>query len=533
MQDYVIKKNHLNQEAIFHITTKKQISKWWKSIDILYKPPQSPQYYLATNEQGLQAIFCIDDPNTPISQWFKEISLSGLVEGTSKYYIATKEDHHGLLTKWKKIFSPEEEQQAIFRIDDPNTPITRWWKRISKAGLVNGESEYYIAQNKYGKEAIFHIRDPDQPISQWWDEVTPQGIIEGITDYYVVRNHQGLYALFHKDYPDQPLSGWWNYIYLGLSKEYYVAENSNEDKAIFHINHPHQPISRWWHGIGSYGIIQGYCDYYVAINENKKEAIFHKDDPYKPASQWWAKILPYGLMKGESEYYIAKDVNQQHAIFHKDVPNIPISQWWPYIYEEYGLINGGLEYYLVQNYSNQVAVFHKDNPDTALSCWGDHIYRTGLLNNASKYFVIKTNNQHIEVYHMDEPNYPLYEIPHRQVNAVLHVNENFAIIINKDDIILYDANFMESTHLQQLSDSVNAIIKELDTTINLRQTDILIGKYIQYDLIPIDLNKQLCLYNIEGNLLGRFNNLQTMEEYIQNHFINNHNATDMMILYHS
>ena len=204
------------------------------------------RYAIYHNKEGKEAVFN-DRTKERISQWWDKVHEDGLAFGESEYYIAETK------SKIWAIFHKDVKKMAIFHKNNPNEPITQWWDNINAAGLVEGKSEYYLAQNKDGKWAIFHKDNPNEPITQWWDYIYVEGLVDGRSEYYVAKNEEGKYAIFHKDNPNEPITQWWNTISLtGLVRgqtDYYVAQNKNGDYAIFHKDNPYEPISKWWKNI--------------------------------------------------------------------------------------------------------------------------------------------------------------------------------------------------------------------------------------------------------------------------------------------
>ena len=190
------------KHAIFYIDNKgnkKQISKWWDLIFSNGLIEGKSDYYIAQQDNE-QAIFHKDDPEHPISKWWKGIGgiealnddffgvpsifEAGLVEGESDYYLALRKEDH----KW-----------AIFHKDDPEHPISGWWRIIDMNGLLNGKNDYYKVENDDNEQAIFHKDDPDQPISKWLYEIYSLGLLEGKSDYYIAQNKDLYIYIFHKD----------------------------------------------------------------------------------------------------------------------------------------------------------------------------------------------------------------------------------------------------------------------------------------------------------------------------------------------
>jgi hypothetical protein len=119
-----------------------------------------------------QAIFYKDGKQ--VSNWYDGISSAGLVNGESDYYIASK--------NWK---------YAIFHKDGRR--ISDWYDAIYPDGLIRGQSDYYIA-DKNSKKAIFD--KSGKQVTDWLNWVDPYGLVEGQSDYYVVREVNDLYYIY-------------------------------------------------------------------------------------------------------------------------------------------------------------------------------------------------------------------------------------------------------------------------------------------------------------------------------------------------
>ncbi len=131
------------------------------------------------------------------------------MDGQSEYYIAVDEQY----------------KQAIFHKDNPNTPISKWWKYISKQGVIQHQSDYYIAKTHENKYAIFHKDNPQEPLSNWYAEITPEGLVSGTSDYYIAQNDEYKKALFHKDYKE-PVINWASSICLVTTMYDYMNPQS-------------------------------------------------------------------------------------------------------------------------------------------------------------------------------------------------------------------------------------------------------------------------------------------------------------------
>ncbi len=163
---------------------------------------EESEYYLAQDQDSKWAIFHINNPYQPISRWWRDILPDGLLQGQSNYYMVI-----------------ERMGQAIFHKDNPYEPVSQWWDDIDTYGVVNNQSEYYLAQNQHGKWAIFHIEYPYEPISNWWDYIYPTGLINGISDCY---------AVTEKDKPAIKI-----YHYSDMSQPIYTLTNVYKDALLY------------------------------------------------------------------------------------------------------------------------------------------------------------------------------------------------------------------------------------------------------------------------------------------------------------
>ena len=160
----------------------------------------------------------------------------------------------------------------------------------------------------HNKQQVIIDTETGQQVSQYWKQIEPFGLVEGTSEYYIAQNQNRKWAIFHKDNPDTPISKWHecissNGLLIGQSQYYYAALNQKGRTAIFHKDEPKAPISNWWYEITSYGLLQDRSEYYLARNQDWQQAIFHKDNPDNPISNWHENICPTGLVNGTSEYY--------------------------------------------------------------------------------------------------------------------------------------------------------------------------------------------------------------------------------------
>ncbi len=426
---------------------------------------------------------------------------------------------------------------ALFNVEN-NQRVSQWWEKINPFRLDTEESEYYIAENKQGKQAIFHIDNPSQPISQWWDDITIFGLVAGESEYYIAQNENKQFAIFHKDNPNKPVSQWWRHIeQKGLitgHSNYYIAKNQNNQYAIFHKDNPNEPITQWWRSISSEGIIEGKSKYYIAVNQKGEQAIFHVDNPHQPASQWWKNIDEYnGLIKNQSKYYIAEDRDDLKAIFHINNPDEPISQWWVHIYSD-GLVNNQSEYYIALNQEDKLAIFHVSNPDKPVSNWHKYISPVGLVSNISQCYATRDDDTSpVYVYHISDIWQPLYELPDEAWHELLYLNEDFAIYISDQYIKMYDSIQMKSNIIGQLTEDTQIFLDDMKyrvdpTYIDATVTSQLIHQYIDNEFLqflPIIIHniideepyRPCFLYTLNGEYIATFNSLNELCNYMNKH----------------
>lgn len=223
---------------IFSVHDKKFITKAKEVRAYAFLQGES-DYFIVKNNYLKEAIF--DKSGNQISDWYNQIKRNGLVDGESDYYIADKND-----------------KEAIFHKDGKQ--ITDWFDWIVPFGLVNGKSEYYIAK-KGDKETVFN-KDNKQ-VTDWFDHIYPEGLVTGESNYYIAEKN-GKYAIFRKD--SQRITDWYDYIFTS-------------------------------------GFVNGCSNYYL-VEKDDKEAIFHKDG-YQ-VTDWIHRIDLIGLVTGTSEYYIGE-----------------------------------------------------------------------------------------------------------------------------------------------------------------------------------------------------------------------------------
>jgi hypothetical protein len=86
---------------------------------------------------------------------------------------------------------------AIF--DEKGNQITQWYDMILPEGLLNGQSEYYVAVSEINgeiKSAIFDVNGK-MITPEWFDFIYTFGLVEGQSDYYIACN-KGQCAVYHK-----------------------------------------------------------------------------------------------------------------------------------------------------------------------------------------------------------------------------------------------------------------------------------------------------------------------------------------------
>jgi len=300
------------------------------------------------------------------------------------------------------------------------------------------------------------------------------------------------------------------------TSNYYIGRDVNGLEAIFYADGSNVPLSQEWPKVYMDGLVHGDSDYYIVRNKNGQYAIFHKDNPKTPLSQWHTYIYSYGLVDGESEYYIAENENRKRAIFHVHQPNEPISKWWDDVYE-HGLVKNISDYYLVRSQDNYY-FFHKDNKHvTVKSC---DIYPAGITTGVSPYFVT-TTRLHRQVFHIIDLETPLYEIPHLDIDTILFVNARISVFVKdyqgRKQIVLYNAFTQQSKILRYILKLYSPETNQSSSTkqIDFQDTEELIAKYIDHDLIPIITNQQGSLYNINGELIQEFQDISSLKQYLQ------------------
>ena len=187
MEKYQIIQNKHGYKTIFDTKTGQQVSGWWQHININAENSEV-EYYIAYDSEYECAIFHIDNPNEPVSQWWREIGIYGLLSGQSDYYTAQNQNR-----EW-----------AIFHKDNPNEPITQWWDKIYGNDVLQGKSEYYMTRDYKYERAIFHINNLYEPISDWHNYIFPLGLINGTSEYYATSNKSAI-QIYHYTNKTQPV----------------------------------------------------------------------------------------------------------------------------------------------------------------------------------------------------------------------------------------------------------------------------------------------------------------------------------------
>jgi len=306
--------------------------------------------------------------------------------------------------------------------------------------------------------------------------------------------------------------------------KHYRLRHKNNQVAIFNTK-TGQQVSQWWQNIDASYLLDRKSPYYIAQNKNGQWAIFHKDNPYEPISHWWHRVYANELLQGESDYYVAFDPAEQVAIFHKDNPDKPVSHWWDGIYWN-GLINNKSVYYIAQDNNDKHAIFHKDNLYEPVSQWHDYIYSLGLINGISHYYgTIQKNNSTIQIYHLHNVLEPLYEFDIPCKVFLLYFDEEMAIYLNNEDLMMYDAINMQHRTISPLSKDIQHIVSYIydDTEIldyvSIIISNELIHKYINHNFIPIvftaDTQNTCYLYTLDGKFVQKFKSTEDMIQYMQ------------------
>ena len=177
-----------------------------------------------------------------ISKWWIRIYEDGLVKGQSEYYKA------GVKVQKSKITDIYEIVEVALFHKDKRKPVSRRWKQIEAYHLLCGQSKYYLAQNQEGKWAIFHINNPDVPASKWWDRIIIKEPLEKMQYYTVTDGKQE--AVFHIDNPDEPISQWWDGVRITVYP--YLTLLQDKKWCISHISNPDQPMTDWHAWIDDY-----------------------------------------------------------------------------------------------------------------------------------------------------------------------------------------------------------------------------------------------------------------------------------------
>ena len=141
------------------------------------------RYEIREREDGKKAIF--DEKGKQISpEWFYSIGLSGLVEGQSNYYIAkeNKGEKFAVYDVYGNQISPE-----MFDLVFPE-------------GLLKGQSKYYVAVSEINGEIKSAKCDVNgnQITPEWFDFIYTFGLVEGKSDYYIACNGNNC-AIYHKN----------------------------------------------------------------------------------------------------------------------------------------------------------------------------------------------------------------------------------------------------------------------------------------------------------------------------------------------
>ena len=356
--------------------------------------------------------------------------------------------------------------------------------------------QYEIRENEQREVAIFDTETGEQ-VSQWWKEIYADALIKGTEKYYLAQNKQNQYAIFHIDNQDQPVSNWWNNIYIS-------------------------------------GLLNGKSDYYLVRNNEDKEALFHKDNQNEPISQWWEYIY---YDDDSHYYYIAQNGDGKYAIFYVDNSGEPITSWWDTVYPD-GLVKGESNCYIVRN-GDRYAIFHKDINDSQISGeWYDKLSPIGLVNGTSNCYACKQNGSCIQVYHIDDPYRPLYNLHIVDLDSLLYLDGAIAIYVKDGQLKIYDESRKYSIDDESREYSIAPLSREIKNLmlkgykIDERSSNKLISDYIHYRILPIVINEQCFIYDLDGRMLGSFTNIEQAIKYIiEEKIINNDNGPYILRLY--
>ena len=621
--EYYIVQNEEGKYAVFsRRNPNTPVSGWFKEIKLEGLASGTSEYYLATNENNQMALFYKSNPSIPITPWWDNIICYNVLLGKSKYFIAQKRDNTTNTTKvalfklntdnleqpivkisqwWNWIEIPnkgdvkyyyiavnDNKQMAIFHINDPYEPVSRWWEKIKCDTLLSLNTEYYVVTNRKNRQAVFHIDNPNEPISTWLREIIyPDGLFSNVSDYYVgileeeTNDSKPKIGVFHKDSKDAVSGSWlgqWEeiatkYGLLNGNSDYLLVRNADNKYAIFHKDNPYEPISDWWDDITADGLLKGESEYYIATNQEGKVAIFHKDNPYEPVSQWWDDISINGLLKGEAEYYIATYIGKWpqllqpntstnnidallnilsdneiankerklQAIFHKDDLDKPVSGWW----NDINVIDNAFEYYIARNQTGQYAIFHQYYPETPISKWYRDISIADIttshgVSSHCIYYVARESgiDPILHVYQITDTygkiyNEECYQIEEPELvhkTSILYIDNSMLIYLQKNRLNIYSTYFNIT---QQI------LLKNKDR-IDIQVTKELIKEYIEHYILPIAYYEpyKSRLYTLSdlGNNINHqnnyqlFDNVQEMKAFLQANYKHDIDNDNMMIL---
>ncbi|HEM56230.1 MAG TPA: hypothetical protein ENO30_05660 [Thermodesulfobium narugense] len=124
----------------------------------------------------------------------------------------------------------EYDVMALFHVDYPEEPVSRWWDWIFARRLLKGKADYYLAKSR-GEYAVFNISDPDNSIGGWIEDLLGDYIKKGESDYYMIRyinETDGYGFLVYNAYKPTPLYQ----IIRELANKFTIKHRGKEDISI-------------------------------------------------------------------------------------------------------------------------------------------------------------------------------------------------------------------------------------------------------------------------------------------------------------
>ncbi|MGC9006722.1 MAG: hypothetical protein ACP5JX_04015, partial [Sulfurihydrogenibium sp.] len=251
-------------------------------------------------------------------------------------------------------------------VDEKGRQISQLFDYILEAGLVKGQSPYYIAE-KDGKWAIFD-KDGNMITPGWFKFVYEDGLVEGTKNFYLAVREDEKYAIFDVN-GNMLTQEWYDYIdTLDLFKEegeeVYIAEKDGK-RAIFDIDG--NQLTKW-KGINEEDNkedeeIESEVYQSENVNIESKYKVVKVDGKYAIVDENGDRISPLfdfiyeeaGLLKNESPYYIAC-IGWEFAIF--DVNGNMISPRWFRFVDSDGLVRGQKDIYIAMREDGKEAIFN-------------------------------------------------------------------------------------------------------------------------------------------------------------------------------